>query len=98
MQAQISVDHSELSQAIAAHISSVQTKLGDEHGIQASIQIDNQGSSHSSNSEQSSQKQQDAFAGSARSADAADLTEADKGINLGMLVAASGNHRLDIRA
>jgi Rps23 Pro-64 3,4-dihydroxylase Tpa1-like proline 4-hydroxylase len=97
MQAQISVDHSELSQTIAAHISSVQTKLGDEHGIQASIQIDNRGSSQSSNSEQSSQKQQNAFAGSARSADAADRTESDKGINLGMLVAASDNHRLDIR-
>ncbi len=98
MQAQISVDHSELSQTIAAHISSVQTKLGDEHGIQASIQIDNQGSSQSSDSEQFSQKQQNAFAGSARSADAADHTEADMGINLGMLVAASENHRLDIRA
>jgi hypothetical protein len=100
MLAQISLDHSELSQTIAAHISSVQTKLGDEHGIQASIQINNQGASHSSDSEQQqpSQRQQNAFAGSARSVNAGDHSEADQGINLGMFVPAGNDHRLDIRA
>ena len=98
MSAQISLDHSELSQTIAAHISSVQTKLGEEHGIQASIQINNQGSSHSSDSQQPSQRQHNAFAGSARSADVATQIEADKGTNLGILVTPGNDHRLDIRA
>jgi hypothetical protein len=98
MQAQISLDHSELSQAIAAHISSVQTKLGDEHGIQASIQINNQGTSYSSDSGQPSQRQQYAFAGSTGPADAADYAEADNGMSLGMLAATGNEHRLDIRA
>jgi hypothetical protein len=98
MQAQISLNHPELSQAIAAHISSVQTKLGDEHGIQASIQIDNQGTSYSSDSGQSSQRQQYAFAGSTGSADAADYAETDNGMSLGALAATGNEHRLDIRA
>jgi hypothetical protein len=98
MQAQISLDHPELSQAIAAHISSVQTKLGDEHGIQASIQINNQGTSYSSDSGQPSQRQQYAFAGSTGPADAADYAEADNGMSLGMLAAIGNEHRLDIRA
>jgi hypothetical protein len=98
MSAQISLDHSELSQTIAAHISSVETKLGNEHGIQASIQINNQGSTHSSDSQQPSQRQQSAFTGSARSVDAADPTEAEAKTGIGMLVAAGNDHRLDIRA
>ncbi len=98
IQTQISLDHSELSQAIAAHISSVQTKLGDEHGLQASIQINNQGSSHFGNSGQPSQRQQNAFAGSTRSADVTDYVEADNGIGLGTFATTDNEHRLDIRA
>jgi hypothetical protein len=98
MSAQISLDHSELSQTIAAHISSVETKLGNEHGIQASIQINNQGSTHSSDSQQPSQRQQNAFAGSARTVDATDAAEAETKTTIGMLVAAGNDHRLDIRA
>jgi len=98
MLAQISLDHSELSQAMSAHISSVQAKLGDEYGIHASIEIDNQGSSLSGDSGQSSQRQHGSSAGLTRGESAADPAEADMGISTGMLVAAGNGRRLDIRA
>ena len=98
MQAQISLDHSELSQAIAAHISSVQAKLGDEHGIQASIQINNQGASDSSDSGQPSQRQQNSFASFTGQTVNADYAEADNQMSLGVLAATGNEHRLDIRA
>jgi hypothetical protein len=98
MQAQISLDHPELSQAIAAHISSVQTKLGDEHGIQASIQINNQGTSHSSDSGQPSHRQQSSFSSFTGQTVNAEYAEAENGMSLGVLAATGNEHRLDIRA
>jgi hypothetical protein len=98
MQAQISLDHPELSQAIAAHISAAQTKLGDEHGIQASIQINNQGTSNSSDSGQPSQRQQNSFTGFTGPTVNADYVEAENGMSFGVLSATGNEHRLDIRA
>jgi hypothetical protein len=43
MMAQISVNHDELSQAMMAHLSTVQTKIGNDYGLQASISVHHQG-------------------------------------------------------
>jgi len=43
MVTQISLDHNDLSQAISSHLSTVQAKLGEEYGVRASIEINNQG-------------------------------------------------------
>jgi hypothetical protein len=56
MQAQISVDHSELVSALSAHIPSVQAKLGADYGLHASIEVSQGGASFSSNQGQSSQR------------------------------------------
>lgn len=98
MLAQISLDHSELSQAISDHISAVQSKLGSDYGLHASIEINSHGSSFSHGSEQSSQRDQKAFASSVRAEFLPEPAEADTGTSLGTLVAAGNGHRLDIRA
>jgi len=98
MVAQISVDHSDLSQAISAHVSSAQTKLGDEHGIHALIEVNNQGASSSGDSGHSSQREQRAFVSSARTDSAVGAAEIDNGMNLGALVSVGNDQRLDIRA
>ena len=64
MLAQISLDHSELSQAISAHVSSVQAKLSDDYGLRASIEINNLPSSHSGEPGGSSQREKGAVAAS----------------------------------
>lgn len=43
MRAQISVDHSELGKAISAHLPSIQTKLGEEFGLHAKIEVTHTG-------------------------------------------------------
>ena len=49
MVTEISLDHGALSQAISAHVSGVQSKLGDEFGLHSSIEVRNLGSSFSGN-------------------------------------------------
>jgi hypothetical protein len=39
----ISLDHTDLSQAISSHLSAVQAKLGEEYGLRASIEVNSQG-------------------------------------------------------
>lgn len=98
MVAQISVDHSDLSQAISAHVASAQTKLGDDHGIHALIEVNNQGASSFGDSGHSSQREQRAFVSSARAENTIGATEIDNGMNLGALVSVGNEQRLDIRA
>jgi hypothetical protein len=98
MVAQISVDHSDLSQAISAHVSSAQTKLGDEHGIHALIEVNNQGASSSHDSGHSSQREQRAFVSSARTESIIGAAEIDNGMNSGALMSLGNDQRLDIRA
>jgi hypothetical protein len=43
MMAQISVNHDELSQAMMAHLSTVQAKIGSDYGLQASVSVHHQG-------------------------------------------------------
>lgn len=96
MLAQISLDHSDLSQAISAHISTVQTKLGADYGVQATIQVNHQGSSFSGESGQSSPRDQRAYSSSVRIESAAAAAEPDVGVSVGAIVAGSEN-RLDVR-
>jgi hypothetical protein len=97
MLAQISLDHSDLSQAISAHVSTVQAKLGAEFGLQASIVVNNHGASLSGGSGNSSQSEQRPFTSSARIQSAALPVEADIGLSPGALVSAGNEHGLDIR-
>jgi hypothetical protein len=56
--AQISVDHSELGSAISAHLPSLQSKLGSEFGLHASIDVNQLGGSVTGGNGQSSQQNQ----------------------------------------
>ncbi|MBB6145004.1 hypothetical protein HNQ77_002960 [Silvibacterium bohemicum] len=100
MLAQISLDHGDLSQAISAHISSVQTKLGNEYGLHTVIEVNNQGSSFSGNSGQSSQSQQDhrAYARSGQVESVEASMEADSSLSPVAMAATGDGYRLDIQA
>jgi hypothetical protein len=95
---QISLDHSDLSQAISAHVSNLQTKLGEDYGLHASIEVHNLGSSHSGDSGQSSQGEQRAFTHSARFDNIPFQPEEEAGLSLAELAVAGDGNRLDIRA
>jgi hypothetical protein len=97
MQAQISVDHSELSNAISAHIPSIQTKLDNQYGLHASIEVSHGGASFSGERGQSSQKDQRAFIPSAQLEGTAPASETDRMV-LRVPSVAVVSDRLDIRA
>lgn len=98
LQTQISVNHSELGTAIATHIPTIQAKLGSDHGIHASIEVSQMGSSLSGNPGQSSsQRNQKAFVPTP--ANINDPTPVDAGYSgLRAPPAAIEESRLDIRA
>lgn len=99
MLAQISVDHSDLSQAILAHVSSVQTKLGNEYGLNASINVNHQGAAFSGDQGQSSQQQQQrGYTTSARTGNIAVATESDIATTPAPVATVLSGNRLDIRA
>jgi hypothetical protein len=100
MLAQISLDHGDLSQAISAHISSVQTKLGNEYGLHTVIEVNHQGSSFSGNSGQSSQSQQEhrAYARSGQVESVEASMEADSSLSPVVMAATGDGYRLDIQA
>jgi len=98
--AQIAVDHGGLGQAISAHISTMQSKLGEDSGLQTSIEVRHMGSSLSGEAGQSSQREQRAFNHAARAEmvpqAAEEMTAA--GLGLGGMAAVGDGSRLDIRA
>ena len=100
--AQIAVDHGGLGQAISAHISTMQSKLGEDSGLQTSIEVRHLGSSLSGETGQSSQREQRAFnyGGSAESASQTteEASGPGMGIGLGAMAAVGDGSRLDIRA
>jgi hypothetical protein len=98
MVAQISLDHSDLSQAISAHVSTMQTKLGEDYGLNASIQVHNLGSSLSGEPGQSSQREQKAFAGSAQAPSSSLPQSEETSLSLAALATSGSEDRLDIRA
>lgn len=98
MLAQISLDHGELSQAISAHVSTVQTKLGADNGVQATIQVNHQGASFSGGGGQSSsQREQRAYSSSMRIEGVEAASEPDVGLSVGAMVSTGNEDRLDIR-
>jgi len=98
MVTQISLDHSDLSQTIASHIATVQTKLGEDYGIHASIEVHNLGSSLANGSGQSSQREQRDFARSARPEIGSLAVEETNSGHLAAAASVSNGIRLDIRA
>jgi hypothetical protein len=98
MLAQISLEHSDLSQAISAHIASVETKLGNDYGLQTLIQVNHQAATSSGEQGSAQREKQNAFASSARGERGAGTLELDVGMNVGALSSAGDRYRLDIRA
>jgi len=56
LMAQINVDHSDLGSAIAAHLPSLESKLGNEFGLHASFEVNQLGGSATGGNGQSSQQ------------------------------------------
>jgi hypothetical protein len=108
MMAQISLDHSDLSQAIAAHIATAQFKLGSEYGLHASIEVNQQGTSFSGGSASSqagsggagnsAQREQRDFIRSSGTEVVPAATDTDFGLGHAVLVSAGNGARLDINA
>jgi hypothetical protein len=98
MLTQISLDHGELSQALASHVSSVQTKLENESGLHTLIEVNPQGALSSDDSGNPAQREQQEFVRSARTANAALAAEPETGLPPAALASASDGVRLDIRA
>jgi hypothetical protein len=107
MTAQISLDHTDLGQAIAAHIANAQTKLGNEYGLHASIEVSQQGASFSGGSPSgqagsggtgnSAQREQRDFIGSGGTEIVPAVTEMDYGVGYAA-TASVADGRLDISA
>lgn len=97
VQAQISVDHSELGSAISAHVPALQSKLGEDLGLRASVEVSHAGSSLSNGQGQSSQQQHLVPAASAFVEGVIPAADADLS-PLSSLTAAIDDSRLDIRA
>lgn len=97
MVTQISLSHNDLSQAISAHVATVQAKLGQDYGLHASIEVNNQGSSLSGDAQHASPQEQRAFGGSKRAQSAAAPPEIDSGIGMGAIPSVGNRYGLDIR-
>ncbi len=97
MMAQISLDHNDLSQAISAHLSTMQAKLGEEYGLHASIEINNQGAPLSGGQGNSSQSDQQPSARSSRGKSAAPAALSESISGAVALTSAGSGHGLDIR-
>ncbi len=97
MVTQISLSHNDLSQAISAHVATVQAKLGQDYGLHASIEVNNQGSSLSGDAQHASQREQRAFSSSSRAQGVAAPPEIDSGMGMGAIASVGNRYGLDIR-
>ena len=98
MVTRILLDHSDLSQAISAHVSTMQAKLGEELGLNASIEVHSLGSQLSGEQGQSSPRDQRAFNQSAQGGSVQSVPEEEPGLSMAALANAGNGSRLDIRA
>jgi hypothetical protein len=98
MVTRISLDHSELSQAISAHVSTMQTKLGSDFGLNTSIEVHDLGSSLSGQPGQSSQREHGAAPYSAQTGSNQAPREEESGVSPAVLANAGNGNRLDVRA
>jgi hypothetical protein len=97
VQAQISVDHSELSNAISAHIPSIQAKFGSDLGLHATIEVNQSGMSFSGERGQSTPREQRNFVPTIQAGNTGLPTETEIFAPRTNLPAADDS-RLDIRA
>jgi len=97
VQAQIEVDHSELGNAISAHIPSLQAKLGSDFGLHASIEVSQPGTSHHHGQGHTQQQQQNLSANRALAGETAQAADTDTQMPASLLRAVDDG-RLDIRA
>jgi hypothetical protein len=97
MVTQISLDHNDLSQAISSHLSTVQAKLGEEYGLHASIEINNQGAPLSGGQGNSPHRDQQP---PGRSSSGGGMGPAERSESVSSIVglpSAGSGHGLDIR-
>lgn len=97
MVTQISLDHNDLSQAITNHVAGVQTKLHEEYGFQASIQVSNQGMMFSGEKDGPSQGESRRKSPATPSRVTESLVVADVAVSGGSGVAYTDAGGLDIR-
>jgi hypothetical protein len=97
MQTQISVDHSELGNALSAHIPAIQAKLGSDYGLHATIEVNQSGASFSNDGDRSHQQQQKAELRTVEGVEAPTTMQSDM-INLRGSAVVNHEYRLDIRA
>jgi hypothetical protein len=95
MLAQISVDHGDLGKAIAMHVPAMQSKLGEEFGLRASIQVSQSGAGFSGEQGNSSSGQQRPYA---RSTQNENFPADAESLSPGVVAAAWDGNRLDVRA
>ena len=96
VQAQISVDHGELSSAISAHIPSIQAKFGDL-GLHATIEVSQSGMSFSGERGQSAPREQRSFAQSIQT-DVPSISTEPETLAVRATPLSANDVRLDIRA
>jgi hypothetical protein len=97
MVAQITVEHGDLGRAIALHAPAAQTKLGEDFGLHASIEVTQSGTGFSGERGNSPQQQQRAFAGVVQAESMmapAEMENTSPRASAGT----EGSDRLDIRA
>jgi hypothetical protein len=97
MVAQITVDHGELGRAILQHLPAAQTKLGDDLGVRAAIQVTHSGMSFSQDQSSASQQQTRSFTRPIDAVGAVILAETENTIPRSAGVP-EDTDRLDIRA
>lgn len=97
MMAQISVDHGDLGRAISANIPAVQSRLGNDFGVHASIEVTQSGASFSGQGQSSQQQQAQSFALPAIPGSAATTTEFESQAPAAWAALENGD-RLDIQA
>jgi hypothetical protein len=95
--AQINVDHSELGGTISAHLPSLQSKLGSEFGVNASIEVNQLDGSVTGGNGQSSHQKQNMISPSIAPDSSAPSAESDRMPLPGQSLEVDGS-RLDIRA
>ena len=98
LHAQISLPHEDMSHAILAQVPTLETKLGEEHGMRALIEVNNQGFAWGGGSEQSSQRENSSPGNLTPWQANEPSTDSSPETGLGPILSAANAHMLDIVA
>ncbi len=98
MFAQISLDHSDLSHVLTSQLSALQAKIGDEHGLRASIEVNNHGTSSDSGFGQASQNGRNSGSNSSRNSKSDVVIQSDPATDSSKQNPVGSNHDLDVVA